>query len=97
MRYIFSAVASNFSLGNNAEISKIDPPAFYAKQQEARGLYSVSALSRKVHTTRRSQEALHGFSQESTRTMFVSTRQDLEEQEEASKVQPYSARGLFST
>jgi hypothetical protein len=31
MRYISSAVASNFSLGNIAEILKIDPPAFYAK------------------------------------------------------------------
>ena len=45
----------------------------------------------KVHTTRRYQEALYGFTRETTQTMLVSTRQDLEEQEEASKVQPYSA------
>jgi hypothetical protein len=45
----------------------------------------VSALFRKVHTTRRFQEALHGYSQESTRTKFVSTWQDLEEQEDASR------------
>ena len=53
----------------------------------------MSALFWKVHTTRRSQEALHCFSQESTWTILVSTRQDLEEQE-GLQVQPYSARGL---
>ena len=42
----------------------------------------------KAHTTRRSQEALHGFTQESTRTTLVPTRQDLKEQDEASRTQP---------
>ena len=42
----------------------------------------------KAHTTRRSQEALHGFTQESTRATLVPTRQDLEEQDKASGVQP---------
>jgi hypothetical protein len=48
----------------------------------------------KVHTIRRSQEALHGFSQESTQTKLVSTRQDLEEQEEASKINHTVLGGL---
>ena len=36
---------------------------------------------------------LHGFAQESTRTTLVPTRQDLKEQDEASRAQPRSARG----
>ena len=43
---------------------------------------------KKVHTTRKSHRALHGFAQESTRTTLVSTRQDLKEQDEASRAQP---------
>jgi hypothetical protein len=46
------------------------------------------------NTTRRSQEALYGFSKESTRTTLVSTRQDLEEQEEASKINHIVLGGL---
>ena len=42
----------------------------------------------KAHTTRRSQEALHGFTQKSTRATLVPARQDLEEQDKASGVQP---------
>ena len=42
----------------------------------------------KAQTTRRSQEALYGFAQESTQTMLVPTRQDLKEQDEASRTQP---------
>jgi hypothetical protein len=44
--------------------------------------------SKKEHTTRRSQEALHGFTQESTRTTLVPAQQDLKEQDEASRAQP---------
>jgi hypothetical protein len=54
-----------------------DPPTLCSKYQEARGLHSVSALFQKVHTTQRSQEALHGFTQESTWTKLVPTQQDL--------------------
>ena len=54
-------------------------------------------FSKKVHTTRRSHEALHGFAQESTRTTLVPTQRDLKEQDEASRTQPRSARGLVST
>jgi hypothetical protein len=50
-----------------------------------RGLHSVSVLFQKVHTTRRSQEPLHDFTQESTRTKLVPTQQDLKKQDEASK------------
>ena len=49
---------------------------------------------KKTHTTRRSQEALHGFTQESTRATLVPARQDLEEQDKAYRAQPWSARGL---
>ena len=42
----------------------------------------------KEQTTRRSQEALHDFAQESTQTTLVPTRQDLKEQDEASRTQP---------
>ena len=52
---------------------------------------------KKAHTTRRSQEALHGFTQESTRATLVPARQDLKEQDEASSAQPRSARGLVDT
>ena len=45
-------------------------------------------FKKKVHTTRRSHEALHSFTQESTRTMLVSPWQDLKEQDEASRTQP---------
>ena len=48
----------------------------------------------KAHNTRRSKEALHGFTQESTRATLVLAQQDLEEQNKASGVQPWSARGL---
>ena len=70
--------------------------------QKARGLgatprWEYFFLKKKVHTTRRSHEALHGFAQESTRTMLVPTRQDLKEQDEASRAQPWSARGLVDT
>ena len=51
----------------------------------------------KARTTRRSQEALHGFTEESTRTTLVPTRQDLKEQDKASRAQPWSARGLVDT
>jgi hypothetical protein len=71
-----------------------DPLTLCSKQQEARGLHSMSALSWKVHTTRRFQEALHVYSQESTWMKLVSTRQDLEEQEEASKINHTVLRGL---
>ena len=43
---------------------------------------------KKAHTTRRSQETLHGFTQESTRATLVPARQDLEEQDKASRAQP---------
>ena len=58
-----------------------DPQAPFAKQQEARGLHPNGGtfFFKKVHTTRRSHEALHGFAQESTRTTFVLARQDLKE------------------
>ena len=61
-----------------------------AKQQEARGLHPNGStfFIKKVHTTRRSHEALHGFAQESTRTTLVPTRRDLKEQDEASRTQP---------
>ena len=36
---------------------------------------------KKAHTTRRSQEALHGFTQESTWATLAPARQDLEEQD----------------
>jgi hypothetical protein len=71
-----------------------DPPTLCSKQQKARGLHSMSALFRKVHTTRRFQEALQGYSQESTRTTLVSTRQDLEKQEEAFKINHTLLGGL---
>ena len=78
------------------EISTKDPQAPCAKQQEARGLHPNGGtfFFKKVHTTRRSHEALHGFTQESTRTMLFPTWQDLKEQDEASRTQPWSARGL---
>ena len=61
-----------------------------------RGYIQIGVLfsSKKVHTTWRSHEALHGFAQESTRTTLVPARQDLKEQDEASRTQPWSARGL---
>ena len=72
-----------------------DPPAPCSKEQEARGLHPDGwTFFKKAHTTRRSKEALHGFTQESTRTTLVPTRQDLKEQGEASRTQPWSARGL---
>ena len=71
-----------------SRIYRKDLPTLCPKQQESRRLHSVSALFWKVHTTRRSQEALHGFTQENTRTTLVPTRQDLKEQDEASRVQP---------
>ena len=43
---------------------------------------------KKAHTTQRSQEALHGFTQESTRTTLDPAQQDLKEQDEASRAQP---------
>ena len=45
-------------------------------------------LPQKAQTTRRSQEALHGFAQETSQTTLVPTRQDLKEQDEASRTQP---------
>ena len=48
---------------------------------------------KKVHTTQRSHEALHGFDQESTRTTLVPAQQDLKEEDEVSRTQPWSARG----
>ena len=71
-------------------ISRKDPPAPCAKQQEARGLHlnGSTFFFKKVHTTRRSHEALHGFAQESTRMTLVPARQDLKEQYEASRTQP---------
>ena len=44
--------------------------------------------SKKRTSLRRSQEALHGFAQESTQTTLVPTRQDLKEQDKASRTQP---------
>ena len=44
--------------------------------------------SKKCTSLRRSQEALHSFAQESTQTTLVPTRQDLKEQDEASRTQP---------
>ena len=54
------------------------------------GYTQLDALfsSKKARTTRRSQKALHGFTQESTQMTLVSTRQDLKEQDEASRTQP---------
>jgi hypothetical protein len=77
-------------------ISREDPPAPCAKQQEARGLHPNGStfFFKKVHTTRRSHEALHGFAQQSTRTMLVPAQQDLKKQDEASRAQPWSARRL---
>ena len=71
-------------------ISRQNPPAFCSKQQEARGLHSDGStfFFKKVHTTRRSYRALHGFVQESTRTTLVPTWQDLKEQNKASITQP---------
>ena len=43
---------------------------------------------KKVHTTQRSHEALHGFNQESTQTTLVPAEQDLKEQDEASRALP---------
>ena len=62
-------------------ISRKDPQAPCAKQQEARGLHPNGStfFFKKVHTTRRSHEALHSFAQESTRMTLVPTRQDLKE------------------
>jgi len=70
--------------------SRQDPPAPCSKQQEARGLHPWMYVFflQKAHTTRRSQEALHGFTQESTRTTLVPTWQDLKKQDEASRAQP---------
>jgi hypothetical protein len=45
-------------------------------------------------TPLRSQEAIHGFSQESTQKKLVSTWQDLEEQEETSKINHTMLGGL---
>ena len=60
--------------------------------QIARGLGATPRwmyfFFKKAHTTRRFQETLHGFTQESTRATLVPVRQDLEEQDEASRVQP---------
>ena len=50
---------------------------------------------KKALTTRRSQEALQGFTPESTRMTFVTTHQDLKEQSETFRAQPWSARGLI--
>jgi hypothetical protein len=55
------------------------PYNFLFQTARGSGLHLVSKLFRKVHVIRRSQEALHGFSQENTRTTLVSNRQDLEE------------------
>ena len=72
------------------KISRKDPQAPCAKQQEARGLHPNGStfFFKKVHTTRRSHEALHGFAQESTRTTLVPARQDLKEQDKASRTHP---------
>ena len=71
-------------------ISRQDPPAPCTKQQEARGLHPKGStfFFKKVHTTRRSHKVLHGFAQESTQTTLVPARQDLKEQDEASRAQP---------
>ena len=71
-------------------ISREDPPATCAKQQEAQGLHPNGStfFFKKVHITRRSHEALHDFAQESTRMTLVPARQDLKEQDEASRAQP---------
>jgi hypothetical protein len=42
----------------------------------------------KALTTRRSQEALQGFTPESTRMTFVPTQQDLKEQNKTFRAQP---------
>ena len=56
-----------------------------SKRLEGYTQLDVLFSSKKHNTTRRSQEALHGFTQESTQTTLVSTRQDLKEQDEASR------------
>ena len=72
------------------KISRKDPLALCAKQHEARGLHPNGStfFFKKVHTTQRSHEALHGFNQESTRTTLVPAQQDLKEQDEASRALP---------
>jgi hypothetical protein len=69
------------------------------KIRPSRSLYQIARGSgatpkeeyfflQKVHTMRRSHRALHGFAQESTQTMLVPARQDLKEQDKASRAQP---------
>ena len=72
---------SNFKTGPSSSLLQI------AKGSGATPRW-VYFFFKKAHTTRRSQEGLHGFTQESTRTTLVPTRQDLKEQDEASRAQP---------
>ena len=69
------------------------------KTRPSRSLYQIARglgphpkgstfFFKKVHTTRRSHKALHGFAQESTRMTLVPARQDLKEQDKASRTQP---------
>ena len=62
-----------------SRICRKDPPTLCSKQQEAWGLHSVSALFWQSAHHLEFSRALHGISTESTRTILVSTRQDLKE------------------
>ena len=58
----------------NRAVSRQDPPVPYSKQQKARGLHPNGStfFFKKVHTTRRSHEALHGFAQKALgRRLFL--------------------------
>jgi len=69
---------------------KTRPSSFLFKIARGSGatLRRMYFFFKKAHTNQRSQEALHGFARESTRTTLVPAQQDLKEQDEDSRAQP---------